>query len=285
MLDQTNTCLDYLEEKNDHLQVCLQELLDSNWGSPQWCQPLSSGIPQTGPNPASLSQAQAWALTTWVRYFLKAGLQISEGGGCVWLPRPPFWYFPWHTWACPHLPASPPGARCGLVTHPTCHQLNSWMLPVCPALSVHITTITQNHLWGIFFYFLNSINEFVFSVAFFLYVAFTCYIITFLCLVLFLWGLYVCCFFASYPHLILLRMTFLCFLLKQTCLFFWLCHSLGLEEVVSYLFFCEGLWQDRIQLWWLDSPLTILYLASALSSEMVLKILYQGPGLFRWCYW
>ena len=35
MLDQINTCLDYLEEKNDHLQVCLQELLDSNLGSPQ----------------------------------------------------------------------------------------------------------------------------------------------------------------------------------------------------------------------------------------------------------
>ena len=31
MLDQINSCLDHLEEKNDHLHACLQELLESNW--------------------------------------------------------------------------------------------------------------------------------------------------------------------------------------------------------------------------------------------------------------
>uniref|UniRef100_A0A8C6CR96 Uncharacterized protein n=1 Tax=Moschus moschiferus TaxID=68415 RepID=A0A8C6CR96_MOSMO len=31
MLNQINSCLDHLEEKNDHLHVCLQELLESNW--------------------------------------------------------------------------------------------------------------------------------------------------------------------------------------------------------------------------------------------------------------
>ncbi|XP_051836046.1 bublin coiled-coil protein isoform X2 [Antechinus flavipes] len=30
MLDQINTCLDHLEEKNDHLHARLQELLESN---------------------------------------------------------------------------------------------------------------------------------------------------------------------------------------------------------------------------------------------------------------
>ncbi|XP_039576085.1 UPF0184 protein C9orf16 homolog [Passer montanus] len=30
MLDQINSCLDHLEEKNDHLHVCLKELLESN---------------------------------------------------------------------------------------------------------------------------------------------------------------------------------------------------------------------------------------------------------------
>ncbi|NXP64237.1 CI016 protein, partial [Chloropsis cyanopogon] len=30
MLDQINSCLDHLEEKNDHLHICLKELLESN---------------------------------------------------------------------------------------------------------------------------------------------------------------------------------------------------------------------------------------------------------------
>lgn len=30
MLDQINSCLDHLEEKNDHLHACLKELLESN---------------------------------------------------------------------------------------------------------------------------------------------------------------------------------------------------------------------------------------------------------------
>ncbi|XP_057573435.1 bublin coiled-coil protein-like [Hippopotamus amphibius kiboko] len=30
MLDQINSCLDHLEEKNDHHLACLQELLESN---------------------------------------------------------------------------------------------------------------------------------------------------------------------------------------------------------------------------------------------------------------
>lgn len=30
MLDQINSCLDHLEEKNDHLHARLQELLESN---------------------------------------------------------------------------------------------------------------------------------------------------------------------------------------------------------------------------------------------------------------
>nr|XP_045726262.1 bublin coiled-coil protein-like [Mirounga angustirostris] len=31
MADQINSCLDHLEDKNHHLHVCLQELLESNW--------------------------------------------------------------------------------------------------------------------------------------------------------------------------------------------------------------------------------------------------------------
>ncbi|XP_061867706.1 bublin coiled-coil protein [Colius striatus] len=30
MLDQINSCLDHLEEKNDYLHACLKELLESN---------------------------------------------------------------------------------------------------------------------------------------------------------------------------------------------------------------------------------------------------------------
>uniref|UniRef100_A0A669Q8R3 Uncharacterized protein n=1 Tax=Phasianus colchicus TaxID=9054 RepID=A0A669Q8R3_PHACC len=30
MLDQISSCLDHLEEKNDHLHACLKELLESN---------------------------------------------------------------------------------------------------------------------------------------------------------------------------------------------------------------------------------------------------------------
>ncbi|KAJ7414181.1 hypothetical protein WISP_85867 [Willisornis vidua] len=30
MLDQINSCLDHLEEKNDYLHTCLKELLESN---------------------------------------------------------------------------------------------------------------------------------------------------------------------------------------------------------------------------------------------------------------
>ncbi|KFW00036.1 UPF0184 protein C9orf16, partial [Eurypyga helias] len=30
MLDQIDSCLDYLEEKNDSLHACLKELLESN---------------------------------------------------------------------------------------------------------------------------------------------------------------------------------------------------------------------------------------------------------------
>ena len=55
---------------------------------------------------------------------------------------------------------------------------------------------------------------------------------------------------------------------------------------MSYLFFCEGLWQlGQNSAVVVGLPINILYLASALSSKMVLKILYQGPELFRWRYW
>ncbi|XP_035579760.1 UPF0184 protein C9orf16-like [Zalophus californianus] len=38
MLDQISSCLDYLEEKNDHLHTLLQELLESSWQTGLECQ-------------------------------------------------------------------------------------------------------------------------------------------------------------------------------------------------------------------------------------------------------
>ena len=72
MLDQVNTCLDQLEERNDHLPSRLQECLNLTGihmlsssshsrrpqviGSPWWSPPR---VPGPGPNPACLSQALA----------------------------------------------------------------------------------------------------------------------------------------------------------------------------------------------------------------------------------
>ena len=120
MLDQVNTCLDQLEERNDHLPGRLQECLNLTGihmlsssshsrrpqviGSPWWSPPR---VPGPGPNPACLSQALAWALTTWLR----AACRCPRGSACLGHPS--------GTSLCvPGIP--PPPGRCGPVTHPTC---------------------------------------------------------------------------------------------------------------------------------------------------------------------
>ncbi|XP_036603943.1 UPF0184 protein C9orf16 homolog isoform X1 [Trichosurus vulpecula] len=55
MLDQINTCLDHLEEKNDHLHARLKELLESNRQTrvefqQQQQQQLSEGPPSAKPH-------------------------------------------------------------------------------------------------------------------------------------------------------------------------------------------------------------------------------------------
>lgn len=62
-LHQINSCLDHLVE-NNHLHARLQELLESNQQTLLELQPLCSRNPQPGPNPDSLGQTLAWALTT-----------------------------------------------------------------------------------------------------------------------------------------------------------------------------------------------------------------------------
>lgn len=56
--------------------------------------------PRARPQPWFLSQALAWAPTTW----LGAGLQMSWG---IYLPRPSFWYFPSPAWHTPTFTAFP----------------------------------------------------------------------------------------------------------------------------------------------------------------------------------
>ncbi|XP_074067157.1 bublin coiled-coil protein [Macrotis lagotis] len=56
MLDQINTCLDHLEEKNDHLHARLKELLESNRQTrvefqKQQQQQLSESPPAPKPHP------------------------------------------------------------------------------------------------------------------------------------------------------------------------------------------------------------------------------------------
>ncbi|XP_028919218.1 UPF0184 protein C9orf16 homolog [Ornithorhynchus anatinus] len=49
MLDQINTCLDHLEEKNDHLHAQLKELLESNRQTRLEFQQQLSGLPLPPP--------------------------------------------------------------------------------------------------------------------------------------------------------------------------------------------------------------------------------------------
>lgn len=55
MLDQISSCLDHLEEKNDHLHACLQELLESNRQTrlefQQQSEQHSEGADMQGPQP------------------------------------------------------------------------------------------------------------------------------------------------------------------------------------------------------------------------------------------
>uniref|UniRef100_A0A8C3EF31 Uncharacterized protein n=1 Tax=Corvus moneduloides TaxID=1196302 RepID=A0A8C3EF31_CORMO len=54
MLDQINSCLDHLEEKNDHLHICLKELLESNRQTRLEFQQQKEG----GPRPAAALKLQ-----------------------------------------------------------------------------------------------------------------------------------------------------------------------------------------------------------------------------------
>uniref|UniRef100_G1NRM2 Uncharacterized protein n=1 Tax=Meleagris gallopavo TaxID=9103 RepID=G1NRM2_MELGA len=55
MLDQISSCLDHLEEKNDHLHACLKELLESNRQTrlefQQQSEQHSMGADMQGPQP------------------------------------------------------------------------------------------------------------------------------------------------------------------------------------------------------------------------------------------
>ncbi|XP_027733587.1 UPF0184 protein C9orf16 homolog [Empidonax traillii] len=57
MLDQINSCLDHLEEKNDYLHTCLKELLESNRQArlefQQQNEQLNMGADGQGPQPSA----------------------------------------------------------------------------------------------------------------------------------------------------------------------------------------------------------------------------------------
>ncbi|NWI53003.1 CI016 protein, partial [Calyptomena viridis] len=57
MLDQINSCLDHLEEKNDYLHTCLKELLESNRQTrlefQQQSEQLNTGADAQGSQPSA----------------------------------------------------------------------------------------------------------------------------------------------------------------------------------------------------------------------------------------
>uniref|UniRef100_A0A8C6C6E0 Uncharacterized protein n=1 Tax=Monodon monoceros TaxID=40151 RepID=A0A8C6C6E0_MONMO len=141
MLDQVNSCLDDLEEKDEHLHARLQELLESNRQTHLEFQQELGEAPRDESPSALGAPSQAPTLPHWARLwpecsppgldtFSGAGLQISWGE--VLLPRPPFCYFPWHAWAHPSSghPLLGPGVG-QRPTHLACPP-NSWTLPTLP---------------------------------------------------------------------------------------------------------------------------------------------------------